>query len=172
MRQWLRACRASGMDIGSGQLNLLRSLTFSAYSNHMPLKYAVKPRTIVLCDYDMGGFIAPEMVKRRPAVVIAGLLPGRNNLHTVVPLSGTSSSAAHRHHCRIELEQPLPEPFSETVWWVKADMIATVCFNRLDLFRTARDQNGNRKYLTNLKVSEENFATIHHAIRCALLIPS
>ena len=116
----------------------------------------------------MGGFQPPEMVKRRPAVVITGVLPGRNNLHTVVPLSGTPSAAQKSYHCRIELAQPLPEPFDETVWWVKADMIATVGFQRLDLFRTGRDQYGKRKYLTNLRVSDEQFEAILLALRHAL----
>lgn len=134
----------------------------------MALKYPVNRRTILLCDYSLGGFRAPEMVKRRPAVVITGALPRRNNLHTVVPLSGTESDPRNLYHCKIELPEPLPEPFSERIWWVKADMIATVCFERLDLFRTARDQYGKRKYLANLKVSEEQFEQIMTALRHAL----
>ncbi len=62
----------------------------------------------------------------------------------------------------------LPEPFDETIWWVKADMIATVSLERLDLFRTGRDQYGRRKYLTNLKVSEGQFGDILTAVRHAL----
>jgi uncharacterized protein YifN (PemK superfamily) len=92
----------------------------------MALQFPVKPRTILLCDYSLGGFRAPEMVKRRPAVVITGALPRRNNLHTVVPLSGTESDSRNLYHCKIELPAPLPAPFDETIWWVKADMIATV----------------------------------------------
>lgn len=116
----------------------------------------------------MGGFQPPEMVKRRPAVVITGALPRRNNLHTVVPLSGTPSDPANLYHCKIELTAPLPAPFDETAWWVKADMIATVALHRLDLFRTERDQYGRRKYLTNLRVSEEQFTRILNAVRYAL----
>lgn len=132
----------------------------------MPLKYAVKPKTILLCDYNLGGFKAPEMVKKRPAVVLVGRLPRRDYLHTVVPLSGSESNEGH--HCRIELSEPLPEPFAQTVWWVKADMVSTVCFERLDLFRTDRDNNGNRKYLTSLRVDDENFDTIKQTVRIAL----
>lgn len=132
------------------------------------MKYSVRPRTIVLCDYNAGGFRPPEMVKRRPAVVLMGALPGRPNLHTVVPLSGTPSPPDRLYHCRIELPAPLPHPFSETVWWVKADMIATVSLDRLDLFQTQRDQYGKRRYLSNLKVSAEQFERIHDAVRHAL----
>jgi mRNA interferase MazF len=123
----------------------------------MAIKYALSPRTIVLCDYDKGGFRPPEMVKRRPAVVLVGRLPHRDNLHTVVPLSGTPSHGDCRYHCQIVLENPLPAPFAQRAWWVKADMVATVGFDRLDLFRTDRDQNGKRRYLTNLRVSEQHF---------------
>lgn len=134
----------------------------------MPLKYAVSPRTILLCDYNLGGFKKPEMVKRRPAVVLMGRLPRRDGLHTVVPLSGTPSDERNLYHCKIDLPQPLPEPFAETVWWVKADMVATVGFMRLDLFQTDRDNQGKRKYLTGLKVSEEQFQTIQTAVRYAI----
>jgi mRNA interferase MazF len=43
--------------------------------------------------------------------------------------------------------QPLPDPFSYQVAWAKCDMLATVGFERLDLFHTARDQTGKRRYL-------------------------
>ncbi len=133
------------------------------------MKYPVRPKTILLCDYDAGGFRPPEMVKRRPAVVITGSLPGRPNLHTVVPLSGTESPATRLYHCRIELPDPLPHPYDETVWWVKADMLATVSLDRLDLFRTDRDFQGKRRYLSNLRVSDDQFEAIHAAINHALL---
>lgn len=134
----------------------------------MALQYGVRPKTILLCDYDLGGFKPPEMVKRRPAVVITGLLPGRDRLHTVVPLSGTPSPEGRRYHCRIELDAPLPEPFAETVWWAKCDMVATVGFFRLDLFQTKRDQYGRRKYLSDLRISDHGFAAIKQSLRHAL----
>jgi mRNA interferase MazF len=137
----------------------------------MPLKLPVAPRTIVLCDYSMGGFRPPEMVKRRPAVVLVGRLPRRDNLHTVVPLSGTPSDERNAYHCKIELAAPLPAPFDETIWWVKADMIATVGLNRLDLFRTDRNHLGQRKYLSGLKVSVEQLNTIMVAVCHALGLP-
>lgn len=134
----------------------------------MALQYAVRPKTILLCDYDAGGFRPPEMVKRRPAVVLVGALPKRGKLLSVVPLSGTPSDPDVRYHCRLELTRPLPAPFDETIWWVKADMVATVAFDRLELFRTGRDQYGRRKYLTDLRVSDEHFTQIKQAVRQAL----
>ncbi len=132
------------------------------------MKYPVKPRTIVLCDYSKGGFEAPEMVKRRPAVVLMGSLPGRPNLHTVVPLSGTPSTPNCTYQCEITLDYALPAPYDEVRWWVKADMVATVSLDRLDLFQTKRDQYGKRKYLSTLKVNEEHFLLIQNTVRKAL----
>jgi hypothetical protein len=50
-------------------------------------------------------------------------------------------------------------------------MLATVGFDRLELFRTGRDQQGKRKYLTSLGVSDEQFESILLAVRQALGIP-
>lgn len=112
----------------------------------MALKYPVARRTILLCDYDYGGFRPPEMIKRRPALVITPRLPHRDKLCSVIPLSGTEPAHAVPYVVRIELAEPLPSPFPQSVFWVKCDMLATVSFERLDLFRTSR-QDGLRQYL-------------------------
>lgn len=131
----------------------------------MPLQFPVSAKTILLCDFDMGGFKPPEMVKRRPVVVLVGRLPRRDGLITVVPLSGTESDPRNEYHCRIELPQPLPKPFAETVWWAKGDMAVAVGLKRLELFRTERDQTGRRKYLSDLKVMDDIFESIKAAVK-------
>jgi uncharacterized protein YifN (PemK superfamily) len=56
----------------------------------MPLTYHPETGTILICDYNLGGgFIEPEMVKRRPVVVISPRFRHRDWLCTVVPLSTT-----------------------------------------------------------------------------------
>lgn len=132
----------------------------------MPIKYDLKPRTVLLCDYSKGGFREPEMVKRRPVIVISPRLRHRNGLMTVVPLSTTAPEKIGPHHCQVNLPQPMPG-FPATQCWVKADMIATVSFDRLDLFRTDRDPSGKRKYLTP-RISEADFALVLASIRAAL----
>ncbi len=90
----------------------------------MPIQFPVDRKTIVLCDFDMGGFRPPEMVKRRPAVVLVGRLPNRSNLATIVPLSGTPAAAGCDYQCEITLEQRLPAPFDgQLEWWVKAGWV-------------------------------------------------
>ena len=132
----------------------------------MPIKYDVPPRTILLCDYSKGGFKPPEMVKRRPVLAVSPRLRHRRGLLTVVPLSTTEPDRVCDHHCRITINQPLPK-FPATEMWVKADMIATVAFERLDLFRTDRDQYGRRKYLQP-KISEADFERVQACIKAAL----
>jgi mRNA interferase MazF len=59
----------------------------------MGIQFAVAPGIILLCDYSRGGFQAPEMVKRRPAIVISPRLRHRDGLCTVVPVSSIESDA-------------------------------------------------------------------------------
>ena len=132
----------------------------------MPIKYDLQPRTVLLCDYSKGGFREPEMVKRRPVIVISPRLRHRTGLMTVVPLSTTMPTNPAAHHCQVNLPQALPG-FPAMVCWVKADMIATVAFERLDMFRTDRDPCGKRKYLTP-RISEADFALVQACIRAAL----
>jgi uncharacterized protein YifN (PemK superfamily) len=137
----------------------------------MPILHPVGAGTILLCDYSQGGFRPPEMVKRRPAIVISPRLPNRDNLCTVVPLSLTAPEKEMPYQCRLELAESLPHPFPSKVLWVKADMLATVCFSRLDLFRTERDQYGRRKYL-HPKVNPEQLRAVRCAVLHALGLPS
>lgn len=112
----------------------------------MPIQFPVSPGTVLLCDYDYGGFREPEMTKRRPAIVISPRLPHRDGLCAVVPLSGSEPKRDLPYVVRLDLLAPLPHPFPNSVWWAKCDMIATVCFDRLDQFRTERI-GGKRRYL-------------------------
>ena len=113
----------------------------------MAIQYALPVGTIVLCDYSMGGFRAPEMVKRRPAIILSPRLPHRDGLCTVVPVSGSAETRELPYIVRLDFDHELPSPFPFKVFWAKCDMLATVAFGRLDMFRTDRDQTGRRKYL-------------------------
>ena len=71
----------------------------------MPITFQPKPRTIVYCDF--AGYIEPEIVKRRPVVVLA--VHKRNSrLVAVVPLSTTRPDPVEAHHHRL-LQNPLPD---------------------------------------------------------------
>ena len=133
----------------------------------MGIKYPVGPGAILRCDYNRGGFKAPEMVKARPAVVISPRLPHRDGLCTVVPLSGDPNEHESAWDIRLEFDPPLPHPFTYGVAWAKCDMLATVSFDRLDMFQTARDQYGKRKYL-HPKVSAADLVRIRQGVLFAL----
>lgn len=129
----------------------------------MPILFEPKAGTILLCDFSLGGFKPPEMVKRRPVVVISRRKRRATGLLTVVPLSTSEPVPAFSHHCRIVLDHPLPG-FAEQECWVKGDMLTTVAFHRLDMFRTDRGPGGKRKYLTP-RVSDEQFEQIMACVR-------
>lgn len=128
----------------------------------MALKFHPEPGTILVCDYTTG-FILPEMVKRRPIVTISPRLKRRDGLVTVVPLSTTPPDPVCDHHCSIKLAAKLPAPFDSDEMWVKADMVATVSFERLNLLRTGRDPFGRRKYLTP-KLEPDQLKTVYHCV--------
>ncbi|MBT3070293.1 type II toxin-antitoxin system PemK/MazF family toxin [Rhodomicrobium sp. Az07] len=107
------------------------------------------------------------MIKRRPAIVVSPRLPYRDGLCAVVPLSTTQPAHEVAYVVKIELEQPLPAPFDFPICWAKCDMIATVAFERLDLFRTGRDANGKRKYLTP-RLSQATFEAVKPGILAGL----
>jgi uncharacterized protein YifN (PemK superfamily) len=138
----------------------------------MPIQYEVPPGTILLCDYAMGGFKEPEMTKKRPALVVSPRLRHRNWLCTVVPFSTTPPKRDVPYQCQIELPRRLPDPWHEAdVVWAKADMLATVGFKRLDLFRTARDQTGKRKYIQP-RLPQEDLDRVRRCIVEALGLSS
>ena len=128
----------------------------------MPIQYPVDAGTILLCDYGTG-FREPEMVKRRPVIVVSRQLQHRGALCTVVPLSTTPPRFDVPYVHKLVLEKPLTPAFPDREMWAKIDMLATVGFQRLDLFRTNRDQTGRRRYFMP-KISAKDLDTIRYGI--------
>ena len=122
----------------------------------MSIKYTPQNGSILICDYDG---IVPEMVKRRPVVVIASVSP---RLCMVVPLSTTPPNAPKPWVIQIELDEPLPFPYLSTTCWAKCDMVSSVAFDRLNLFRDGKDA-GKRIYLER-KVSSATLAAIRSGV--------
>lgn len=135
----------------------------------MPLKYHPEPGTILICDYT--GFREPEMVKRRPVILVSPRLKHQDDLATIVPLSTTAPGRVHDFHYELELEAPLPAPFDSPTMWVKADMLATVAFHRLDLVRDVRGADGKRKYLTQ-KIIGEQLRCVYRCVLSAIGLPN
>lgn len=129
----------------------------------MPIRYEEKPGAILRCDFGQGGFRAPEMVKVRPVVVVSSRKRKPTGLLTVVPLSTSAPDPIEAHHCRVTLQKPLPG-FPDVECWAKVDMVCTVAFARLDLFREGRGPDGQRKYLS-FRVSGEELEQIRACLR-------
>ena len=100
--------------------------------------------TIVICDFK--GFVPPEMVKRRPALVVSPRLRRRGKLCTIVPLSTSVPPDVAAYHFKLHVDPPLPPPYDSSFHWVKADMLYTVSFDRLDLPFNGKDPSGKRIY--------------------------
>ena len=136
----------------------------------------IHPRigAVLVCDYDTG-FRVPEMVKRRPVIVVSPRLRDREGLCTVVPLSTTEAVKQHPFHCRLRFDPRLPHPYDHEWMWVKADMIATVGFHRLAPLRKPKDQYGKRQYdnrIVDPPILAEIRKCVLHALGFSSLVDS
>jgi mRNA interferase MazF len=111
----------------------------------MPIKEHPYTGTILLCDFN-SGFREPEMVKRRPVVVLSPKIAARPGLCTVVALSDTEPHPKLPYHCQIDIRPRLPDEFNSDGVWVKGDMIYAVGFHRLDFIRVGKTDGGKRMY--------------------------
>jgi uncharacterized protein YifN (PemK superfamily) len=95
----------------------------------MALPYFPRRGEVLVCDFDTG-FQPPEMVKKRPVVVVSRRDSHARRLCTVVPFSTTEPNPPGPWH------HPLPHVTvpglrAEAPIWAKCDMVATVSFERL-----------------------------------------
>lgn len=97
----------------------------------MSLLFQPKPGSVTYCDYT--GFIAPEMIKKRPVIVIS---KHRHNpkLLAVVPISTTEPKSIFDYHVEMDPQFCLIN-LSGKRSWVKCDMINVVSIERLNLIR-------------------------------------
>lgn len=123
----------------------------------MTLKFQPKARSVVICDFR--GYEPPEMIKKRPVIVIA---KHRHNsqLVSVVPLSTTKPIIYADYHHEMSVN-PLPDKLHISCW-AKCDMVATVSLHRLDRYKA---RNGER--CTPL-ISAQDHIAIKKAIAKAL----
>ncbi|MCA3277869.1 MAG: type II toxin-antitoxin system PemK/MazF family toxin [Roseomonas sp.] len=63
----------------------------------MPLQHHPKIGSILICDFNKG-FVAPEMVKRRPVIVISPPINVRHRLCTIIPISTEPPKIVMRYH--------------------------------------------------------------------------
>ena len=117
---------------------------------------------VLTCNFEPG-FREPEMVKRRPVVVISPKMRGRPDLCTVVALSLTAPERILSCHAQIDIHPALPERWESEGVWVKGDMVYTVGLHRLDFIRLGKDQNGKRRYYLH-SLSHENIKLVRQCV--------
>ena len=113
----------------------------------------IKKRQLVYCDFD--GMIAPEMIKKRPVIIVSWRY--RHGLCTVVPVSTSAPTKVEDWHYKLP-KKSLPTSLRTQECWVKCDMITSVATSRLD-----RVKNGGQ--FANFFVSEDDFDEIIKGIK-------
>jgi uncharacterized protein YifN (PemK superfamily) len=99
----------------------------------MPIAFVPYPGTVLMCDYRTG-FRPPEMVKRRPVVVMATKPRHSRGPYLVVPLSTARPRPVELFHVRIPAGRYwFLSPTLDV--WAKCDVIAAVAPFRLDRMR-------------------------------------
>lgn len=113
----------------------------------MPLPFHPEPGTILMCDFS-SGFKAPEMVKKRPVVVVSPKRKYCAGLCTVVALSTVTPTTIEDWHYQLPAaSMPKTPRFQANDSWVKGDMIYRVGFDRLEMIKMGKDpRTGKRQY--------------------------
>ncbi len=127
----------------------------------MAIKYHPEPGTIVICDFK--DFKAPEMTKKRPAIVVSPRFRDRPGLCTVVPCSTTRPTSIQPYHYELVLFPSLPAPYYTSRCWVKCDMLYAVSFSRLSMPSFGRDSQNSRMYDVRV-VSQGEFRDIRQCV--------
>lgn len=119
----------------------------------------------MLCDFT--GYKNPEIVKRRPVVIVSPQGVHRTTLCTIVPLSTTPPDPIMPYHYLLENLEQLNDHFNSSKAWAKCDLIYTVSYERLSLFFKGKDDNGKRIYRYP-SVTEEQLRQIRLCIMKSL----
>ena len=117
----------------------------------MSLLFHPKQGTVLICDYS--GFIPPEMIKKRPVVIISNSRK-QQGLYTVVPLSTTRPILIENYHHKMN-PLSLPGDYALKETWAKCDMIATVSARRLDRIKLSKNIKGKRLYVIHHTIKED-----------------
>jgi mRNA interferase MazF len=125
----------------------------------MPIEHHPKPGQVFDCDFR--GNIYPEIVKKRPVVILTPKYAQRADLVAVVPLSTTAPDKICEFHCVLE-KNPVPGEDEAMKIWVKGDLVQTVTFTRLSGYWLEKVHD-KRKYLT-VRVSDADMMKIKKCV--------
>lgn len=122
------------------------------------IQFHPKKGTVLICDFR--GNEVPEIVKKRPVVVVTPRLPYRDHLATVVPLSTTAPE--HEVPYVVKLKGYYGNDPQKPQQYAKCDLICSVSFKRLDRVKVAF-----RKFISP-ELSSEDLEAVIHGVRAAL----
>lgn len=133
------------------------------------LQIYLKTGELIICNFDTG-FVPPEMVKTRPALVISKSSTHWRGLCTVVPMSTTPPEKVEPWHVLVKnpLHRRLPpnQRFAQQeTMWAKCDMLTTVSFARIS--RPYDRQSGNRRYVP-VRLSHADLDAVFVGVRAYL----
>jgi len=111
---------------------------------------------ILICDFE--GNIMPEIVKKRPVVVLRNQLQYRTGLVFVVPLSSTPPDHDVPYSCKLTRNYLSNDG---TAMYAKCDLVCSVSLARLD-----RIKIGYRNYCTP-KMCPEDFDKVVIGVKAA-----
>jgi len=112
---------------------------------------------VLICDFT--GNIVPEIVKRRPVLVITPRLPNRYGLVTVVPLSSSPPIEEVPYVVRLSKNYVSRD---DCPLYAKCDLVCSVALKRLD-----RLKSGYRKFASP-KVDDTDLEAVLKGVKCAL----
>lgn len=131
----------------------------------MALPYFPHRGEVLICDFDTG-FRPPEMVKRRPVVVVSTKASHGRRLCAVVPFSTTAPLAVTPWHLDLP-NVAVPGWHAGATIWAKCDMLTTVSFERLNK-PYVKTRSG--RSFRELRLSDSDMARIEHALRSYLCL--
>lgn len=143
----------------------------------MALTYYPSLGDVLVCDFTTG-FREPEMVKKRPVIVVSHKFQTTSHDHsvcTVVPISTKAPRSPNRWHHKLAIDSiPIPLRKDGADSWAKCDMVVSVAFNRLDKVWTGRV--AGKRIFAEHRVIPEDLKAIQgcllYVLNMAHLIPS
>ncbi len=134
----------------------------------MALKFHPVPGTILMCDFDTG-FQVPEMVKKRPVIVLSPKRKRCSGLCTVVAIS-TKEPQEIDNWCYELPKECLPDTqfYQNKTSWVKGDMVYRVSFNRLELIKVGKDKETGKRIYFKQSLEEAQLKQVYSCVLNAL----
>ena len=127
------------------------------YDNELRmLKFQPKIGSVIYCDYS--GFIVPEIIKKRPVIVVSKH-KHNSQLLSVVPISTVQPKRIFDYHVEMDL-QFCTLYLSGKRSWIKCDMFNVVSLQRLHL---VRDKKSSLRHAPN--IGQEFILKIKEAIK-------